>query len=137
MTTGGFPRLWAPLALWVPVVSYMSLIFYLSSMAQPPLPDGLSDKSGHVFGYLGLGILSVRAVAGGLPARITLRLALTAMAIAVGYGTTDEIHQMFVAGRSAELYDLYADATGACIGVAGCWAWGIISLRSASAERSP
>ena len=137
MTAGGLLRLRAPLALWTPVVAYMALIFYLSSLAQPPLPEGVSDKSGHVFGYLGLGILAARAVAGGLPARITVRLALTAVTIAVGYGATDEVHQMFVAGRSAELYDLYADATGACIGVAGCWAWGIISLRSASAERSP
>ena len=39
----------------------------------------------------------------------------------------DEFHQSFVPGRSAELYDLYADAIGAIIGTAACCAWGIIS----------
>lgn len=121
----------------MPVAAYMAVIFYLSSLPQPPIPEEVSDKSAHAFGYFGLGVLAARAVAGGLPARMTVRLALTAAAIAVGYGVTDETHQMFVPGRSADLLDLYADAAGACIGVAGCWAWGIISIRSAPAERSP
>jgi hypothetical protein len=116
--------------LWVPLLTYMALIFYISSLHEAPLPEGISDKSGHSFGYLGLGVVAARAVAGGLPARITRRIAAIALAIAVGYGATDEVHQMFVAGRSAEWYDLGADAIGACIGVALCWGWGIISLRS-------
>jgi VanZ family protein len=53
-----------------------------------------------------------------------------AIAITVGYAVTDELHQLFVAGRSAELYDLLADAAGAVVGTAACWAWGIISPAS-------
>jgi hypothetical protein len=70
----------------------------------------------------------VRALSGGLPARVGMRAAVTCVLLAVAYGITDEFHQSFVPGRSAELYDLYADAVGAIVGTAVCWAWGIISL---------
>lgn len=118
-----------PLYLWGPVVMTMAVIFYLSSLTEAPLPAGLSDKSGHGLGYMGLGVTVVRAVAGGLPRPITMRIALTAIAITVGYGVSDEWHQSLVPGRSAEVADLYADAAGAAAAAAACWAWGILALR--------
>jgi VanZ family protein len=116
--------------LWGPVLAYMALIFYISSLHQAPLPPGVSDKGGHSFGYFGLGLLAVRALADGLPARVSLRTAGLALVIAIGYGATDELHQLFVPGRSADMYDLCADAAGSSLGVVACWAWGIISIRS-------
>jgi VanZ family protein len=118
------------LLLWAPVVAYMALIFYLSSLHQAPLPQGMSDKAGHSLGYVGLGFLVTRAIAGGVPRRITLKQALLAIVVTTAYGATDEYHQRFVAGRSAELADLYADGAGACAAAALSWAWGIIALRS-------
>jgi VanZ family protein len=94
------------------------------------LPSGVSDKVGHSFGYVGLGLLVTRAVAGGVPRRITWAQALMAVLLTTAYGATDEFHQRFVAGRSAELADLYADACGAGVAAALTWAWGIIALRS-------
>ena len=44
------------------------------------------------------------------------------------YGVTDEVHQMFVPGRSTDAYDVAADAAGAVVGLVGCWAWGIIRV---------
>jgi VanZ family protein len=108
----------------------MALIFYVSSLHEAPLPQGVSDKSAHWLGYTGFSVTIVRALAGGLPRRISLRTAMVAVVIAVAYGASDEFHQMFVAGRSAELADLAADALGAVAGAAACWAWGIISIRS-------
>ena len=119
-----------PLFLWGPVVAYMALIFYLSSLHEAPLPRGVSDKSAHGFGYTVFSVIIVRALAGGLPRRITMRIAVAAVLFAVGYGASDEVHQMFVPGRSAELADLAYDALGATAGAAACWAWGIISIRS-------
>jgi VanZ family protein len=107
----------------------MAAIFYVSSLHEAPLSDDVSDKSGHVLGYAALGVTVVRAVAGGLPRRITKRIAVVAMAITVAYGATDELHQAFVAGRTAEIADLYADAGGAVLATVACWAWGIISPR--------
>jgi VanZ family protein len=107
----------------------MAAIFYVSSLPDPPIPSG-TDKPLHWLAYLGLAVVVVRAVAGGLPGRVDVWTAATAMAIAVGYAVTDEVHQMFVPGRSAEMYDLLADAAGAITGTAACWAWGIISPAS-------
>jgi len=117
--------------LWAPVVAYMAAIFYVSSLEDISLPDGVSDVSLHSLAYLGLAIVVIRALAGGLPRRIGPRVAALAMAIVVAYGVSDEFHQAFVPGRFSDLRDLAADATGALIGTIGCWAWGIISISDA------
>lgn len=114
----------------------MAVIFYVSSLTEAPLPEGMSDKAGHGLGYASLGLTVVRAVAGGLPRPITVRIALVAIAICIGYGASDEWHQSFVPGRTAEIADLFADATGASVAAAVCWAWGILCSRPASSRRS-
>ena len=121
--------LWRLVWLWGPVVGMMAVIFSVSSLEDVSLPGRMTDVSGHGLGYATLGLTLVRALAGGLPRRITLRMALGAIAIAVAYGATDEVHQMFVHGRTAELRDLYADATGATVATVACWAWGILAAR--------
>jgi len=117
-------------ALWGPVAVYMLAIFILSSQSDVPLPRGLTDKQGHSLGYLGLGITVTRACIGGLGAPVSLSRGLAAVALSVAYGATDEWHQSFVPGRTADLTDLRADATGAFLGTAACWLWGIIRSRS-------
>jgi len=116
--------------LWGPVVVYMAAIFYVSSLPQAPLPPGLPDKPAHALGYFGFGFVIARALAGGLPPRITTRQFFIGLAIAVAYGASDEFHQRFVPGRTGDLADLYADTVGAAIELIACWAWGIISPRS-------
>ena len=124
------------LSHWGPVLIYMAAIFYLSSLHQPPLPPGVSDKPAHAVGYLGFGAVIARALAGGLPPRITLGQALIGLAIASGYGVTDELHQLFVPGRSADIADWFSDTVGSAIGLFGCWAWGIISRNRRTAADS-
>jgi VanZ family protein len=106
----------------------MAAIFYVSSLAQPVVPPG-GDKPWHLLAYLGLGVVTLRAVAGGLPAWISWRTAVVGIAIAVGYAVTDELHQMFVPGRSAQLSDLVADASGVVAGAGLCWLWGVLSAQ--------
>ncbi|HZI79030.1 MAG TPA: VanZ family protein [Vicinamibacterales bacterium] len=117
-------------ALWGPVAAYMAVIFVLSAQTQPPLPSQVSDKQGHSLGYMGLAVTVARGLAGGIAAGVPLRIAASASAIAAGYGATDEWHQSFVPGRSADIYDWYADAIGALLGGGACWAWGIIRSRA-------
>jgi VanZ family protein len=112
--------------LWVPVAIYMGAIFYVSSLTNPPVPAN-TDKPLHWLAYLGLAVLVVRALAGGLPRRIRGGVAATALAITIGYGATDEVHQMFVPGRTGDVYDLMADAAGALAGTIACAAWGLAS----------
>ena len=107
---------------------YMALVFFLSSQPAPPSPIEVSDKFMHVVAYGGLGVLVFRALAGGLPARATLRTAVLSFLITIGYGVTDEVHQSFVEGRNADVHDVYADAAGAALALGVCGAWGIISV---------
>jgi VanZ family protein len=116
-------------SLWAPVLAYMALIFSLSSMSSIQLPQTGSDKLAHVLAYMVLSVLFVRALAGGLPTRIDLEVALIAIGATIAYGVTDEWHQMFVAGRFPDRADVLADAIGAVIGASGCWAWGTIQAR--------
>lgn len=118
------------LSRWGPVAIWMLAIFIVSAQSQPPMPEGLSDVSAHALAYTVLAVLVVRALASRRSARVTLATAAGALAITVGYGASDELHQMFVPGRTPELRDVYADAAGALIGIAACRAWGILGVRS-------
>jgi VanZ family protein len=112
--------------LWLPVVAYMAAIFIVSGMTNPPAPADVPDVSLHEAAYFGLTLLTIRALAGGTWAGVTLRTLLFAWAIAVTYGASDEWHQSFVPNRHAEWRDLQADAIGACAAAVAVGAWGII-----------
>ncbi len=103
------------LALWGPVAAQMAIIFYLSSLddPQPLMPPGITDKSGHFLGYALLGALMLRALAGGRLRGGTWRTALLAVALSSLYAVSDELHQVFVAGRSPDVMDWIADSSGA------------------------
>ena len=115
--------------LWAPVAVYMGGIFFVSSLHQAPLPPGLPDKPAHAIAYTGLGFLIARALAGGLPPRLTRREVVLGLVIAISYAASDEFHQRFVPGRSADIADVSADAIGSAIALMACWAWGIIAPR--------
>ncbi len=110
---------------WVPVLLYAGLIFYLSSLEHPEvyapsLFQLLGDKLLHVIEYAVLGVLcyrSFRHAAGPSSARHALLLGLLT---ATAYGVSDELHQSFVPGREATIWDVLADGTGAWVG-AGLW----------------
>ena len=115
-----------PLRLWLPVAVYMAAIFYVSSLPDLSISEGLA-VSGHSAAYLGLAVVVVRALAGGLPRRIGVRVAAAALFITVAYAVSDEVHQSDVPGRFADAYDVLTDAIGAIAGTIACWAWGILS----------
>lgn len=93
-------------ALW------MLLLFALSSRADLPgpveLPEWLPlDKLAHLVLF---GVLAALLHLAGLRAPL-------AIAGAAIYGATDEVHQMFVPGRSPDLFDWIADLLGAVLAV--------------------
>ena len=103
------------LRLWGPVVAYCALIFFLSAQsgfdfAPKPLWD--FDKLLHAAEYGVLAALLLRA---------THNPALSLL-IAGLYGVSDEVHQLFVPGRSASPFDALADLAGAGA-VCGLWYW--------------
>jgi VanZ family protein len=119
-------RLW----LWLPVVLYAAGIFLVSSMPSPPIPDGVSDKSGHGAAYCGLGLIVLRALAGAEWAGVSAATSFAAVGLTTAFGASDELHQLFVPGRSADVHDIAADAIGAATGViAACLAATLIRRR--------
>jgi VanZ family protein len=122
------------LRLWLPVVVYAAGIFAASSMSRPPVPDRLSDKSWHGAAYAGLGLIALRAFAGAELAGVTVRTSLSAISLATVYGASDEVHQMFVAERTADMRDLVADAAGAAAGVTATWLVAALIRRRTSRE---
>jgi VanZ family protein len=127
----------SPLFLWGPVVLMLLVIFAASSIPNlKGLPGNMSDKSGHSIGYGLLGGLLLRALSGGRVRGVTWSRGIAAITLATLYGVTDEFHQLFVPGRSADRYDVLADCIGATLGTAVGWVagamqrWGILHSSS-------
>jgi len=116
MTLSSVPRrLW----LWAPPVAYLGLIFYLSNRPQPHWAGPYPDYLLHAAEYCLLAVLIARALNQGLTRRLTEgRLALS-WVLCVLYAASDEVHQYFVPGRSADYRDVLSDAAGAALGLVG------------------
>lgn len=102
---------------WGLAAAYAGFIFYLSSRTWSGASlFPYSDKVMHLLLYLGLGGLVFWALR-------TTRLkghrhiGGIALLLAGVYGLSDEIHQLFVAGREFSLMDLAADVVGAMLGI--------------------
>jgi VanZ family protein len=66
-------------------------------------------------------------VAGGLGRQVTAAHVKATMLIVVVYAISDELHQLFVPLRTADVRDALADVAGASIALLACWAWHIIA----------
>ena len=133
---------------WLAVLCWMALIFALShepadgSQARSDVlvnilqtiglggsADLLSTvvrKLAHAVAYAVLGVLLVWALAARR--RVTAKLVMYAVAITCLYAISDELHQLFIPGRSAEVRDVAIDTLGGAIGVSVA-AWSITRLR--------
>ncbi len=103
-----FVRFQLPLILWA------ALIFIESSIPGnkfPSTPLG-SDKLVHITIYFIFCWLAFRMLSNQSSKLLSsLSLYLSAV-MTIVYGFSDEFHQLFTPGRSADMYDLAADALG-------------------------
>lgn len=72
-------------------------------------------KCSHLSLYLILGILVISLLREYMV--INTKLVLLSLLICFLYACSDEIHQLFVPGRSGEVRDVLIDTLGACLGV--------------------
>jgi VanZ family protein len=117
--------------LWLPVVAWAAVIFVLSSIPGndfPKVPGSQTDKLVHGILYSTLGFLLTQGLRGSTSlGRGTLVAVGTGVAIA--FGVTDELHQLFTPHRSCDWHDVVADAAGGLVGAVAC----VMSRRGNSA----
>ena len=103
----------------LPAILWALVIFVASSIPGSKFPKfilKIDDKVIHISIFLVLGLLVFRA----LEPRVKknsfdwLR-AVISTSVVTAYGALDEIHQMFVPGRTADFRDAAADAIGAVL----------------------
>ena len=75
-----------------------------------------NDKLAHYVGYAGLAFLI--SVFWSIRRRISWRAILVILVLCMAYGVLDELSQMLVPGRSAQVADWVADSVGALSGIA-------------------
>ncbi len=109
---------------WAVVAAYCGLIFFLSHLSKFPRPLELhffsADKLLHVGGYALLSLSFAWALT-TTSRRLCIRTVVFATCLfTIGFGALDEVHQSFIPGRHATIYDVLADALGAGVGI-GLW----------------
>lgn len=81
---------------------------------QTDLLTFITRKVAHIVAYFVLGALALNVVSQHkLPARATLGVSATIVAL---YAISDEVHQLFVPGRSGELRDVAIDTVAGIVG---------------------
>lgn len=121
LEAGARARTRARLLRWLPALIWMALIFYTSSQSSLPI-DGYPQhdelhRLGHAIAYSTLAVLVRVAVAGWrAPARL-------ALAISVLYAVSDEIHQIFVPGRTGSPRDVAFDAVWSAVALLALAWW--------------
>ncbi|TYS59922.1 VanZ family protein [Sutcliffiella horikoshii] len=138
-----FKRKMIAVVSWGLVVGWMALIFFLSSQQgeqSADLSGGITEwvnevveqvapdaefkmdeisffvrKNAHFFAYMLLALLTLNAVrrSGG---RGWMSMGV-AFSISVLYAISDEVHQLFVPGRSGQVSDVLLDSMGALAGI--------------------
>ncbi len=107
---GGKSQAWAAVAIWLVIQ------LTLTSLPGNDLPSGINhpwDWGAHFSMYAGLGFLVARGAM--LRAWHPRRLAWAVLAFSV-MGALDELHQLFIPGRDAEVFDWVFDTLGGAAG---------------------
>jgi VanZ family protein len=121
-------KIWKHAAYYqVPLFLWLGFIFFLSSLSSSRLPSinlpvG-ADKVIHACLYFVLCSLTHRAFKHQSNVLFSKMSLFVAIVVTIAYGCTDEYHQLFVAGRSADFHDLMADAVGGLLYVAFVLIW--------------
>ncbi|MBF0531558.1 MAG: VanZ family protein [Candidatus Omnitrophica bacterium] len=108
------------LKYWFPVILYSGIIWFVSSLSRVPtiVPVDNFDKIEHIIEYCLWGWLLTRALIGTTRLFLPRFVFLGALLIAMLFAASDEIHQYFVPGRCADVFDWLADTIGSALGAA-------------------
>ena len=107
------------LLIYIPLVIHWISIFILTSLPSKSLPVvSFDDKVKHFIAYLVLSVLLTLSL-WALPRfnRLKTGFIKYSFIIAIFYSTFDEIHQIFIPGRYAEIWDWIANLFGIILGI--------------------
>ncbi|HWR58400.1 MAG TPA: VanZ family protein [Thermodesulfovibrionales bacterium] len=140
---------WSPVILWMGFIFWMSsgtfssdntssiikpFLLFLFPRISPQEIDmvhGIIRKCGHVGEYFILGLLLFRAFRAGSNESRMRRWTSSAFLVVLLYAASDELHQSFVATRTASFFDIAIDAVG------GVLAQGVSALRQCRHKKQP
>ena len=103
---------------WLPLTALCSAIFYQSCFPsfQTDALFPSFDKVLHFTAYGLMAFLAARALKQEKPGMSDTAITLFAVCFSILFGLSDEVHQSFVPGRSASIWDLAADSLGSMAG---------------------
>jgi VanZ family protein len=107
------------LLVYIPLVLYWIILLTATSLPVKDLPGiGIGDKFSHFFAYFVLSVMLYLVFTYQRKSVILFQYSfIAAVLVASLYGIADELHQMLIPGRSAEIYDWIADLAGSLTGV--------------------
>lgn len=132
-------KIFNKVVVWVPAVIWMGIIFYLSSQTNPVTsltpgrsissttePAGWEEWLDYIFHPLEYALLTLAFYFGWTDGKLmrsnpSWKLMVYSTMMAIGYALIDEVHQIFVPGRSFEVVDISLDMVGAGFAVLGLW----------------
>jgi len=108
-----------------PMLAVMASIFLLSHTPGDELPSAINgiDKLCHAVAYGVLTLSCLYALHPWFRHRPFLELATAVILFSLFFGLSDELHQTFIAHRSADWRDVVADITGSILAVFLWWQW--------------
>jgi VanZ family protein len=107
------------LLVYIPLVLYWIILFTATTLPGPQLPDlHISDKVEHFSAFFILAVMLNLALIYQRKSFLLFKYAaLVTIIICLFYAAIDELHQMFIPGRFADIRDWLADSTGVVLGV--------------------
>jgi VanZ family protein len=105
--------------VYAPLILYWIILFTATTLPGKDLPDlGISDKIEHFGAFFILAVLLNLALIYQRKSYFLFKNAsIATIVITLSYGAIDEIHQLFISGRSADIRDWLADSTGVIVGI--------------------
>jgi VanZ family protein len=105
--------------VYVPLTIYWLVLFTATTIPVERLPSvGFGDKVNHFLAYFVLAVLIYLALIYQRKSKFLFeKAAVVTIVIGLFYGAVDELHQLYVPGRYAEIMDWVADSLGTITGV--------------------
>jgi VanZ family protein len=150
-------KIWPRLKNWLPAIAWACLISFLSTdvfsnehtsvflipVLHLLIPHASAEtlelmhatirKTAHLTEYFIFSIFLTHGLRG--KDRVwRLRWAIWAVVIAAGYASFDELHQSYVASRTASPWDALLDTLGASTAQVFLWLWHLSRMRTSSAN---